>query len=131
MVYLMAKVVCEILRIPVTGQARDLLYPGARALATMALLVSESLGKQANLLKAYANEPPEALTSLLGNTLFLWINPILAKGYSGELSQDDAPSLDQKLRSKALRQSILGHWEERGIFEMTCRVVTDESNAGF
>lgn len=48
--------------------------------------------------------------------LFLWINPILVRGYSMELGQDDMPGLDQGLSSHTLRQAILRAWDQRGMF---------------
>ncbi|CAN8101311.1 unnamed protein product [Discula destructiva] len=112
-VYLLAKTACHIVWIPEAVAARPGLYAYAFPITTLALLLLESQNKRRVLLKAYADEPPEAVTSFLGNILFLWINPILARGYGNELSQDDIPGLDQSLASKTLRQAVIRTWDQR------------------
>lgn len=113
-VYLMVKLLCCSLWIPVSGQFRDGLSAYALPCSTLLLLVLESHDKTSILLPAYTIESPEAMISFLGNMLFWWINPILARGYSRLLSADDIPCLDQNTSSKALAHAILLIWDQRG-----------------
>lgn len=113
--YLLAKLVCYLVWIPVSHPLHDRTHVAARACSTLIVLVSESLGKRSALFKAYVGEPPEATSSFLGNVLFLWINPILARGYRKPLSEVEIPDLDYDASSKALRRAIVRAWDQRGL----------------
>lgn len=86
-------------------------------LSTLALLLFELRSKRAVLLQPFANQPPEATTSFLGNWLFLWVNPILWKGYKNILSQDELPTLDEHMSSKSLRLLTREVWDARSAFD--------------
>lgn len=86
--------------------------------STLVLLLLELQNKRAALLQAYAHQPPEAITSFIGNWVFLWVNPVLRKGYTKMLAEDDIPDLDEKMSSKGLRLAIRTAWDARGALEM-------------
>lgn len=115
--YLLAKLVCYVLWIPISDRHQGFVLAAAQAFSTLIMLVLENQNKRSILLKAYANESPEATSSFLGNVLFLWINPILATGYGKFLGEDDIPVLDQHTSSKSLRQAMLRAWDQRGMYD--------------
>lgn len=91
----------------------------AQLLFTLVLLLLELQSKRPALLQAYAHQPPEAVTSFIGNWFFLWMNPVLRKGYTKLLAEDDIPNLDEELSSKGLRLAIRIAWDARGALETT------------
>lgn len=89
----------------------------AQLLSTLVLLPLELRSKRAVLLMAYRGQPPEAITSFLGNWVFSWVNPILRKGYTKILSEQETPALEEHMSSKALRLAIRTAWDTRGAFD--------------
>lgn len=84
-----------------------------RLILEMSLLVTESQSKVAMLKPSYKSLTPEELTGVLGRLLFWWINPILKEGYHSFLTQDDLPTVDQKLSSRLLRKRLILAWNQR------------------
>lgn len=110
--YLLARLLCYSLW-PTQHESS---VASAQRLSTLVLLLLELQGKRGALLQPYARQPPEAVTSFLGNWLFVWVNPVLWKGYAKILSGPDIPVLDHHMSSKALRQAIRKAWDARGAF---------------
>ncbi|KAJ4394029.1 hypothetical protein N0V93_003246 [Gnomoniopsis smithogilvyi] len=98
---------------PMTNHARGGWFVFALPCSTLILLSLELRNKTPLLLEAFAHEPPEVTTGFFGNAFFWWINPILARGYSTTLGEDDIPMLDQNTSSKASSQAILQAWDQR------------------
>lgn len=115
--YLLARLLCYSLW-PTQHESS---VASAQRLSTLVLLLLELQGKRGALLQPYARQPPEAVTSFLGNWLFVWVNPILWKGYAKILSGRDIPILDHHMSSKALRQAIRKAWDARGAFAIIYR----------
>ena len=57
---------------------------------------------------------PESTSGILGRTLFLWMNSILAKAAHRRVEIEDLPCLDDKLSSAKVEKKILKAWESRG-----------------
>lgn len=112
--YLLAKLCFCPQWAPVSNYSEGSLFTFALPCSTLILLGLELHAKTPLLFEAYVYEPPEVTTSFFGNTLFWWINPILAQGYRRSLSEDDIPMLDQNISSMTLRESILKAWNQRG-----------------
>lgn len=115
--FLLARLLCFLLCLPnldVSLDRRDREVNAAQLISTLLLVLLELQSKRTVLLQAYSNQPPEAVTSFIGNWVFLWINPILAKGYRSILSEDATPVLDEKMLSKSLRLSMRTAWDKRG-----------------
>lgn len=113
--YLLAKFICYLVWLPVASDPpRTRASVAAQSCSALLVLIAEGQDKRSTLFKAYAHEPPEATSSFLGNVLFLWINPILARGYAKPLGDDDIPVLDRSASSKSLRRAILRAWDQRG-----------------
>ncbi|KAI8633828.1 putative ABC transporter [Xylariaceae sp. FL1651] len=56
---------------------------------------------------------PEDTESVLGRTFFIWINPILLKGYRNILTKDDLPTTSGKMKPSVTRQRMIRAWEQR------------------
>lgn len=78
------------------------------------LLITEASGKDKLLLKAARSYAPEETAGILQRTFFWWINPILKRGGSGTLKDDDFQVIDAELSARKLRQSINRLWDSRG-----------------
>lgn len=113
--YMLAKLIYYLLSAPVSNRFRSGTFAFAIPCSALFLLILEIQSKSQILVDSYVCEPPEATTSFFGNMLFWWINPILARGYSMVLVEDDIPILDQDTSSKSLRQAILQSWDQRGM----------------
>lgn len=122
MAYLLARFICYLVWLPVVS---SLLPPrlkvsiAAQACAALIVLISEGQDKRSSLFKSYTDEPPESTSSFMGNVLFLWINRVLAQGYSKPLPEDKIPVLDRSASSKGLRHAILRTWDQRRRCELT------------
>lgn len=120
--YLLTKLLCYSLWFPQYESSlgwTSSMLASAQLLSTSVLLLLELQSKRGALLQAYAHQPPEAVTSFLGNWVFLWVNSVILKGYTRILSEDEIPLLDDYMSSKALRQAIRKAWDARGAFEMS------------
>ncbi|KAH8680546.1 ABC transporter [Xylariales sp. PMI_506] len=77
------------------------------------LLLVESCRKNFILLPPYQQLSPEETSGVIGNALFFWINPILAKGYGEILEDATLPPLDTSLSTQSLRVAALRCWDQR------------------
>lgn len=117
--YMLARFLCYLVWIPAASQLhppfrRTRIYPAVQACVSLVVLASEAQSKRSVIYPSHADEPPEATSSFVGNGLFLWINPILARAYKKPLDDDGIPVLDREAASKTLRQAILQSWGLRG-----------------
>lgn len=77
------------------------------------LLIAEVPGKEKLLVKAHSIYIPEETAGILQRTFFWWLNPIIRRGGSGFLTEQDFQVIDGKLSSETLRQSISRLWDSR------------------
>lgn len=57
---------------------------------------------------------PEERHGILNRVFFIWINPILLRGYTSILVNQDLPSLGQSMKPELTRESIIESWSKRG-----------------
>ncbi len=57
---------------------------------------------------------PEDMRSVLSRLLFIWINPILSRGYRNMLLPQDVPPLSEDMKSEYTRATMLQAWSQRG-----------------
>lgn len=60
------------------------------------------------------HQPPEELYGILSRLLFIFINPILLRGYKSILVGRDLPTLSQGMKPEFTRKAILQAWSQRG-----------------
>lgn len=116
--YLLASILCDVALLTTPSKPTDYqnTFPPIifRCSLYLVLLVLEcwpvpsALGALAN------DQSPEELRGALSNVLFVWINPILVRGYRNLLVNDDVPVLNQDTRAQSTRHAILHSWSERG-----------------
>jgi ATP-binding cassette subfamily C (CFTR/MRP) protein 1 len=116
--YLFASIICDVVLL--TMPSRDLaefkvLNPVlARSVIHSALLLLEcsngrsSVGIASNPLK------PEELHNVFSRLLFIWINPILLRGYRNILVDQDLPALSGDMTPDLTRNAIIETWAQRG-----------------
>ncbi|KAK3332944.1 P-loop containing nucleoside triphosphate hydrolase protein [Cercophora scortea] len=81
-------------------------------LTTFALFL-ESMEKRSSVVaKEKKSRAPEEYSGLWPRTAFAWLAGTFRAGYAKVLVQDDLPILDSRLRSSALRQSLVDTWAE-------------------
>ncbi|KAH8903310.1 ABC transporter [Coniochaeta sp. PMI_546] len=120
-IYLLVSLACDIVAlwqaISHNAATRFNLFDVAPALANLSvkfgLIVAESQGKQSILKDPREQWAPEQLAGLLNRTLLCWINPILAQGRRGILTEDSLPPLDHRLASRMLRYQASRAWDQR------------------
>ncbi|KAK2813402.1 hypothetical protein FQN50_000718 [Emmonsiellopsis sp. PD_5] len=76
------------------------------------MLLLEATKKRNILQPQYSHYPPEAISGFFGRTLFLWLNPLFAKGSSQLLVLEDLFELDKHLRSEYLSQLLRSSLEK-------------------
>lgn len=121
-IYLLVSLACDIVAlwqaISHNAATRFNLFDVAPAIANLSvkfgLIVAESQGKQSILKGPRDQWAPEQLAGLLNRTLLCWINPILAQGRRGILTEDSLPPLDHRLASRMLRYQASRAWDQRG-----------------
>ncbi|KAG2005232.1 hypothetical protein GB937_008929 [Aspergillus fischeri] len=59
------------------------------------------------------HQPPEELYGVLSRLFFIWINPILLRGYKSILVNRDLPTLSQDMKPEFARKEILQAWSQR------------------
>jgi hypothetical protein len=79
----------------------------------LALVILECQNKDSVSLPETQQLTPEERASVLGQSFFWWINPILMKGHRSILTDADLPGTGQKLSSSKLRRDILRSWDQR------------------
>ncbi|KAI3328394.1 putative ABC transporter [Ustulina deusta] len=60
---------------------------------------------------------PEDMRSVLSRLLFIWINPILSRGYRNMLLPQDVPPLSEDMKSEYTRATMLQAWSQRALPE--------------
>jgi hypothetical protein len=78
------------------------------------LLIPESTSKVPLLKEEYQRIAPETTSGVFGQSLFLWLNPLLAHGNREVLSTDDLPGLDESLSSSGTGDIGLERCWEKG-----------------
>jgi len=68
----------------------------------LVLLVAESWSKRSNLSKKDSEVASEELAGFLSKSLFLWLNPLLMKGFGNWLTPPDLSPIDSTLSSTRL-----------------------------
>lgn len=60
------------------------------------------------------HQSPQELHGLFSRLLFLWINPILLRGYRDYFTQTDMPPLNQDMMPESTRKAMVEIWSQRG-----------------
>ncbi|KAI1109282.1 putative ABC transporter [Nemania sp. NC0429] len=78
------------------------------------VLLFSTYHTQRTVLRPGSNgQSPEPPRSLLSKALFLWINPILLRGYGNILTHRDMPALSQDMKPESTRKAIRQTWSQR------------------
>ncbi|PGH20053.1 hypothetical protein AJ80_03703 [Polytolypa hystricis UAMH7299] len=77
------------------------------------LLIPECMYKASLLKEGYKNQPTEITSGILGQSLFLWLNPLLIHGNRALLTHESFPTIDEKLSSTGVGDNGLRvTWEK-------------------
>jgi ATP-binding cassette subfamily C (CFTR/MRP) protein 1 len=85
-----------------------------RCFIHLALLVLESRTKHPAFGTVGKDQSPEELYGVLSRILFMWINPILLRGYKNVLVDKDLPSLSRDIKPEFTINAMLQIWSRRG-----------------
>jgi ATP-binding cassette subfamily C (CFTR/MRP) protein 1 len=80
----------------------------------MLLLVIESWPKTRWVMPAEVSFSPEDFSGILGQSLYLWLNPLFFKGNRHILTIDDLSPISADLQSSHLQKGILKAWNKHG-----------------
>ncbi len=108
----------ELLILPPSFNVGSISLPIANICVELAVLVFESQKKGSALIAPYQKLTPEERAGILERTFFLWINPILRRGYRLNLTNNDLPPAGEELSSEGLRRKILRTWDQRGLLDL-------------
>ncbi|KAK3680588.1 putative multidrug resistance-associated protein [Podospora appendiculata] len=87
----------------------------AIVVAKVVLLVIETRDKTAILFPEYAETSPELRASLFSRAFFIWLLPLLVKGFKGVLSSQNLPTINEMLASPQLAAKVEARWERRTV----------------
>lgn len=106
--YLLGSVLCDSVALTIPSATLSP-PPPSRCLLSIFLLMLQSFAKS----KAVSSENE---SGVLDRLFFIWINPLLLRGYKGPLPllSHDIPKLDQDLSQKLSRESMVKAWNGRG-----------------
>ncbi|KAK3337596.1 putative multidrug resistance-associated protein [Cercophora scortea] len=79
------------------------------------LLVIETKDKTAILFPEYAETSPELRASLFSRAFFIWLLPLLVKGFKGILSSQNLPTINEMLASPQLAAKVEARWKRRTV----------------
>ncbi|KAI0521679.1 putative ABC transporter [Xylaria bambusicola] len=88
-----------------------------RAAVNSVLLVWECFVKRSAFRDVGSRLLPEDMRSVLSRMLFIWINPILSRGYRNMLLPQDVPPLSEDMKSEHTRTTMLQAWSRRALPE--------------
>ena len=60
---------------------------------------------------------PEENHGILNRTVFAWVNPVLAQGYTRILAEQDMPVLSRDMTPRRYRELMIHWWSQRGKLE--------------
>ncbi|KAL2198120.1 hypothetical protein P885DRAFT_68308 [Corynascus similis CBS 632.67] len=105
--YLLGSVLCDSVALTIPSATLSP-PPPSRCLLSIFLLMLQSFAKS----KAASSENE---SGVLDRLFFIWINPLLLRGYKGPLPllSHDIPKLDQDLSQKLSRESMVKAWNGR------------------
>ncbi len=111
--YLLAAVLCDLVALTVPSLPRFDRPPPGRCFLHALLLGLELLptlrsGQYGGRLAS------EDESGVLGRLLFVWINPVLVRGWRGLLRGDELLRLGKGMGAKGAREGIIEAWEGRG-----------------
>ncbi|KAH8805144.1 ABC multidrug transporter [Xylogone sp. PMI_703] len=86
-------------------------FTAATAVKFVVLLV-ETVEKRRLLRPGYCDYPPEATSGIINRSLFWWLNPLFLAGFCKTLEIRDLFTLDKRLLSENLHESIQIAWSE-------------------
>lgn len=116
--YLLASILCDVVYMTMPTEAADQTNTFRpvllRCSVHLALLVLESRAKHPAFSVVSKDQSPEELHGVLSWILFIWINPILLRGYGNVLVDKDLPSLNRDIKPEFTRNAILQTWSQRG-----------------
>ncbi|PMD48812.1 putative ATP-binding cassette transporter [Hyaloscypha variabilis F] len=109
----------ELLILPPSFTVGSISLPITNICVELAVLVFECQKKDSAFLAPYQQLTLEERAGILERTFFLWINPILKRGYRLNLTDADLPRAGKELSSEGLRRKILRTWDQRAKPERT------------
>ncbi|KAK5626723.1 hypothetical protein RRF57_002438 [Xylaria bambusicola] len=112
--YLCASILCDVLYLTMPAKPTSNLRPVvARCTVNSVLLVWECFIKRSAFRDVGSRLLPEDMRSVLSRMLFIWINPILSRGYRNMLLPQDVPPLSDDMKSEYTRTTMLQAWSQR------------------
>lgn len=116
--YPVACILCDILHLNVLSKtvqlANVLELLLLRCFVHSALLVLRFSIKRPVISASSKPKSPEELYGSLSRALFIWINPILLRGYTNILVNQDLPPLSKDIKPELTRKAMLETWSIRG-----------------
>ncbi|KAJ8063873.1 hypothetical protein OCU04_007727 [Sclerotinia nivalis] len=82
-----------------------------RSLVTFDTRVMRQTLPSFNAIKQHRS--PDELYGLFNRIFFIWINPILVRGYNNILTDQDSPCLSQNMKPELTRKAMLQIWSQR------------------
>lgn len=126
--YLLASISCDIIYLSTSSNiapnatiSRAVLF--RCCLQSMLLIFHYTTTHLSTLEVTHSNRPPQEIHSLLSQQLFLWINPILLRGYKGIFTKADMPPLDQEIMPESTRKAMVETWSQRGQQELPVAII--------
>ena len=116
--YLLASIICDGIYLLMPNKApsnRDAQRPVVlRCCLHCILLALEWHARGVVLSDPGKDQDPEQFRGVLSRALFIWINPILLRGYHSILTDQDMPYLSEDMKPDSTRKEILRTWSQRG-----------------
>lgn len=114
--YLLTSILCDTiyLTLPshIAGQSVSTTSIVLRCITHSVLLALENVPKHP---APDGKQSVEERHGILSRVLFLWIHPLLLKGYRNVLVDSDLPSLSRVIKPEFTRKAILRVWSHRGL----------------
>ena len=82
----------------------------ATLILTALALLLESIEKRSRVVEEKRSGAPEEYSGFWARTAYTWLAATFRAGYSQILVHDDLPTLDTRLQSNGLRESLINTW---------------------
>jgi len=114
--FLIFKVLLDMVRVRTEWFLSDnrlvaILFSASFALHVV-LLQIESLQKWKYMTLPPEAVPPEERQGIFGLSFFTWLNPLFREGYNRDLTMDDLPLIDDKIKGEQLHARLLSNWKK-------------------
>lgn len=117
--YLLSSTLCDVIILAASSSAARYAHISLMVLLRCCihstLLVLECCTKRRKALDEYSTpSSPEERHGILNRIFFIWINPILLRGYTSILVNQDLPTLNQSMKPEFTREAMIESWSQRG-----------------